>query len=83
MWAGFEYGFNTTFRSACCGVYVEVDMKKWFGVWFYEKILFYLSNYLITMYIIYNIIFRVAKIISLYIKLLIICIFIKNLIFIF
>ena len=29
MWAGFEYGFNDTFRSACCGVYVEMDMKKW------------------------------------------------------
>lgn len=31
MWAGFEYGFGSTFRSACCGVYVEIDMKKWWN----------------------------------------------------
>ena len=48
MWAGFEYGYKETFRSACCGVYVEMDMKKWFEtpsiqeewlthLWFYEK----------------------------------------------
>lgn len=31
MWAAFEYGSDKTFRSACCGVYVEIDMKRWFG----------------------------------------------------
>jgi hypothetical protein len=31
MWAAFEYGFKETFRSGCCGVYVKIDMKKWFG----------------------------------------------------
>lgn len=29
MWAAFEYGFEKTFRSACCGVYVEMNMRKW------------------------------------------------------
>lgn len=31
MWTAFEYGFNQTFRSACCGVYVEIDLKRWLG----------------------------------------------------
>jgi hypothetical protein len=30
VWAGFEYGGNKNFRSACCGVYAEIDMKRWF-----------------------------------------------------
>ena len=29
MWAGFEYSSGKTFRSACCGVYVEMDMAPW------------------------------------------------------
>jgi len=32
MWAAFEYGSKDTFRSACCGVYVKVDLKPWFGI---------------------------------------------------
>jgi hypothetical protein len=31
MWAAFEYGYKDTFRSACCGVYVEIDLTKWFA----------------------------------------------------
>ena len=30
MWAAFEYGYGKDFRPACCGVYVEMDMKLWF-----------------------------------------------------
>lgn len=32
MWAAFQYGKDDTFRSACCGVYVEIDMRSWFGL---------------------------------------------------
>lgn len=32
MWAAFEYGTKQTFKSACCGVYVEIDLKRWFGI---------------------------------------------------
>ena len=27
MWAAFEYGYEDTFKSACCSVYLEMDMK--------------------------------------------------------
>jgi hypothetical protein len=30
MWAAFEYSYGKDFRPACCGVYVEMDMKLWF-----------------------------------------------------
>lgn len=30
MWASFEYNFGKDFRPACCGVYLEIDMKLWF-----------------------------------------------------
>jgi len=30
MWAAFEYNYGKDFRPACCGVYVEMDMKLWF-----------------------------------------------------
>ncbi len=32
MWAAFEHGHKDSFRSACCGVYVEISLKKWFGM---------------------------------------------------
>jgi len=32
MWAAFEYGYKDTFRSACCGVYIKIDLKPWFGL---------------------------------------------------
>lgn len=32
MWAAWEYGANETFRSACCGVYVKIDLKPYFGI---------------------------------------------------
>lgn len=32
MWAAWEYGSNDTFRSACCGVYVKIDLKPYFGI---------------------------------------------------
>jgi hypothetical protein len=30
MWAAFEYGFKETHRSACCGAYIEINLKEWF-----------------------------------------------------
>ena len=31
MYMGFEYGSGETYRTACCGVYIYVDLKKWFN----------------------------------------------------
>ncbi len=30
MYVGFEYGSGKKYFTACCGVYVHVDMNKWF-----------------------------------------------------
>lgn len=29
MYVGFEYGVGKDYKTACCGVYVYVDMAKW------------------------------------------------------
>jgi hypothetical protein len=29
MYLGFEYGVGDKYRTACCGVYVKMDMKEW------------------------------------------------------
>ena len=31
MWVGFQYGSGHSFLPACCGVYVEIDMKDWWS----------------------------------------------------
>lgn len=31
MYAAIEYGEGDTYKTACCGVYVEMDMRRWFG----------------------------------------------------
>lgn len=31
MYAAMEYGSGDNFRTACCGVYLNIDMKRWFA----------------------------------------------------
>jgi hypothetical protein len=30
MFVAFEYGEKDQYLTACCGVYVEMDMREWF-----------------------------------------------------
>jgi hypothetical protein len=30
MYVSFEYGYNETYRTGGCGVYVNMDMSQWF-----------------------------------------------------
>ena len=31
MYTGFEYGSEDSYRTACCGVYLKIDMTPWFS----------------------------------------------------
>ena len=31
MYAAIEYGSGNTYRTACCGVYLDIDLEPWFG----------------------------------------------------
>lgn len=31
MYAAVEYGSGNTYRTACCGVYLNIDMAPWFA----------------------------------------------------
>ena len=31
MYAAMEYGSGDSYRTACCGVYLNIDMKRWFA----------------------------------------------------
>ena len=30
MYMAFEYGIGDSYKTACCGVYVETDLRVWF-----------------------------------------------------
>ncbi len=29
-YVGFEYSSGSSYKTACCGVYVDIDFKEWF-----------------------------------------------------
>lgn len=31
MYAAIEYGSGSTYRTACCGVYLNIDLSQWFS----------------------------------------------------
>lgn len=31
MYAAVEYGSGSIYRTACCGVYLNIDLKRWFA----------------------------------------------------
>ena len=31
MYAAMEYGSGDSYRTACCGVYLNIDLNPWFG----------------------------------------------------
>jgi hypothetical protein len=31
MYAAVEYGTGDSYRTACCGVYLNIDLSSWFG----------------------------------------------------
>jgi len=31
MYAAVEYGSGSTYQTACCGVYLHIDMAPWFS----------------------------------------------------
>ena len=31
MYVAIEYGSGSSYRTACCGVYVHMDMSAWFA----------------------------------------------------
>ena len=30
MYMAFEYGSGSEYKTACCGVYIHIDLRRWF-----------------------------------------------------